>query len=76
MNRKFDLSGYLRERFSMDVVALRNGRDHDRYSEAIDSFAQTSDRSALFEQMLFLGMPADQASWHAEHPGEKLMCVW
>jgi hypothetical protein len=68
----FDLARYFRETFGASVVALRSNADEATYESAVDAFARTGNRKALFADLLALGIPADLIRWHADNPGETM----
>jgi hypothetical protein len=71
----FSLGEYLRERFGSDVAVFRSAEDVIDYENTVAAFARDGDRGALFRRLLAVGLSAEQARWHAAHPGERVPAV-
>ena len=71
----FSLGEYLRERFGSDVAVFRSAEDVIDYENTVAAFAHDGDRCTLFRRLLALGLSAEQARWHAAHPGKRVPAV-
>ena len=71
----FSLGEYLRERFGSDVAVFRSAEEVIDYEITVAAFAHDGDRGILFRRLLALGLSAEQARWHASHPGQRVPAV-
>ncbi|MFD2182384.1 hypothetical protein [Rhodoplanes azumiensis] len=59
----------------LDLVEFGSKAAARRFEQATDQYFFDGRRAALYEALLALGMDARTIRWHADHPGERMLCL-
>lgn len=59
----------------LDLVEFGSKAAARRFEQATDQYFFDSRRAPLYEALLALGMDARTIRWHADHPGERMLCL-
>jgi hypothetical protein len=63
---------YAREK---GILPIRTLADLDTYEEAVAEFPRTGDRAVFLQRLLGLGIARNDAHWHVQNPGRRMLAM-